>query len=73
MNTNTFPHEQQRVQVVTIFLLAALTESRPSALLGITYRDMNLFVQRDKKTEEVALTLQLRLKRTKSRQKRKRP
>ncbi len=72
-DTNTFPHERQRVQLVTILLIAAFTGSRPSALLGITYRDLDLFVQRDKITGEVALTLQLKLTKTKSRKKRKRP
>ncbi|KAI4209059.1 MAG: hypothetical protein LQ351_007980, partial [Letrouitia transgressa] len=72
-DTNSFPHERQRVQVATLLLLAALTGSRPGALLGINYGDIELFVLRDKKTGEVALTLQLRLKKTKSRQKRKRP
>ncbi len=72
-DTNTFPHERQRVQLATILLVAAFTGSRPGALLGITYRDLDLFVQRDKTTGEVALTLQLKLTRTKSRKKRKRP
>jgi len=72
-DTNTFPHERQRVQLATILLIAAFTGSRPGALLGITYRDLDLFVQRDKTTGEVALTLQLKLTRTKSRKKRKRP
>ena len=72
-DTNTFPHERQRVQLTTILLLAAFTGSRPEALLGITYRDFNLFVQRNQRTGEIALTLQLQLKKTKSRQKRKRP
>ncbi len=72
-DTNSFPHERHRVQVATLLLLAAVTGSRPGALLGITYGDIDLFVLRDKKTGEVALTLQLRLKKTKSRQKRKRP
>jgi len=72
-DTNSFPHERQRVQVATLLLLAAVTGSRPGALLAITYSDIDLFVLRDQKTGEVALTLQLRLKKTKSRQKRKRP
>ena len=72
-DTNTFPQEWQRVQLATILLLAALTGSRPGALLGIAYQDIDLFVQQDKKTGEVVLTLQLQLKRTKSHQKRKRP
>ena len=70
---NTFPHERQRVQLATILLIAAFTRSRPGALLGITYRDLDLFIQRDKIIGEVALTLQLKLTRTKSRKKRKRP
>ena len=66
---NTFPQERQRVQLATTLLLVALTGSRPGSLLGITYRDLDLFVQRDKKTGEVAHTLQIQLRRTKSRQK----
>ena len=72
-DTNSFPHERQRVQVATILLLAAVTGSRPGALLGITYGDIELFMLRDKNTGEIALTLQVRLKKTKLRQKRKRP
>ena len=49
-DTNSFPHERQRVQLATILLLIALTGSSPEALLGITYRDIDLFVFRDKKT-----------------------
>jgi len=71
-DTNIFPHERQRVQLATILLIAAFAGSRPEALLGITYRDLNLFVQRDKTIGEVALTLQLKLTRTKFRKKRKR-
>ena len=48
-DTNSFPHERQRVQVATLLLLAAVTGSRPGALLGITYGDIDLFVLRDKK------------------------
>ena len=69
---NIFPHERQRVQLTTILLIATFTESRPEALLEITYRDLNLFVQRDKIIEEVTLILQLKLTRIKSRKKRKR-
>ena len=71
--TNAFPHERQQVQVALVLLLATVTASRLGALLSITYSDMEFFVLRDKKTDEVALTLQIRLKKTKSRQKRKRP
>ena len=60
-------------RITTILLVAAFTGSRPGAILGITYRDLDLFVQRDKTTGEVALTLQLKFTRTKSRKKRKRP
>lgn len=72
MDTNSFPHERQREQVATLLLLAAVTGSRTGALLGITYGDIESFILRDKKSGEIALTLQLRLKKTKSRQKRKR-
>ena len=73
MDTNHFPHERQRVEVAILLLLAVVTGSRPKALLGIMYEDIDLFVLRDKTTGQVALTLQLRLKKIKSRQKRKRP
>ena len=66
-DTNSFPHERQQVQVAIILLLAAVTGSRPGALLGITYGDIDLFMLRDKKTGEIALTLQVRLKKTKLR------
>lgn len=72
-DTNTFPHERQRVQLATVLLIAVFIGSRPGAFLGITYRDLDLFVQRDKITGEVALILQLKLTRIKSRKKRKRP
>ena len=55
-DTNTFPQERQRIQLATILLVAAFTGSRPGAILGITYRDLDLFVQRDKTTGEVALS-----------------
>lgn len=67
---NFFSHERRRVQIATLLLLTAVTASRLRALLRITYEDIELFVLRDKKTGEIALTLQLRLKKTKSRQKR---
>ena len=72
-DTNSFPNERQRVQVAAILLLAAVTGSRPGALLGLTYGDINLFVLRNKRTGETTLTLELRLTKTKSRQKRRRP
>lgn len=46
-DTNTFPHERHRVQLLTMFLVAAFTGSRPNALLGIKYRDLDRFVQYD--------------------------
>ena len=49
-DTNFFPYERYRLYITTILLLAALTGSRPRALLGITYGDINLFVLRDKET-----------------------
>ena len=72
-DTNTFPNKRQRVQLATILLLAAYTTSRPAALLGVTYGDVKLFVQRDGKTEASALMLQVQLRKMKSAKKRKRP
>ena len=72
-DTNKFPHERQRVQLSTILLFAAYTSSRPGALLGITYGDLELFVQRDSKTRITELMLQVQLTKTKSRKKRARP
>jgi len=72
MNINFFPHERQRMQIITLLLLIAIIDSRSETLLSIIYDDIDLFMLRDKTTSEVALTLQLRLKKIKSRQKRKR-
>lgn len=70
---NIFPNERQRVQLAAILLLAAFTGSRPHALLSLTYRDLNLYVDQDKDTGEHVLKLGVKLTKTKSRQKRKRP
>lgn len=70
---NVFPHERQRVQVAAILLLAAFTGSRPAALLNLEYRDLDLYVDKDRKTGQHILKLGVRLTKTKSRQKRKRP
>ena len=48
-DTNSFTYERQRVQIATFLILAAVTGSRPEALLGITYGDINLFILRDTK------------------------
>jgi integrase len=56
-DTNFFPYERYRLYVATILLLAALTGSRPGALLRIMYSDIDLFVLRDRKTGEIALTV----------------
>ena len=56
-NINFFLYERYRLYVATILLLIALIGSRLGALLGITYDDIDLFVLRDKKTSEIALTL----------------
>ncbi len=71
MNINFFSHERQRVQIVTLLLLIAIIDSRLETLLRIIYDDIDMFILRDKKIDEIALTLQLRLKKIKSRQKRK--
>jgi hypothetical protein len=71
MNINFFSHERQRVQIVTLLLLIAIIDSHLETLLRIIYDDIDMFILRDKKIDEIALTLQLRLKKIKSRQKRK--
>jgi len=64
----------QMPAVATLLLLVVVvTSSRPGALLGITYGDIDLFVLCDKNTGEIALTIRLRFKKTKPRQKRKPP
>ena len=50
-----------------------LTVPRPHACLAITYRDLNLFLLIDSTTREMAIAFHLKLTRTKSLQKRKRP
>lgn len=71
-DTNTFPHERQRIQLATMLLLSSYTISRPRAFLEITYGDIELFVQQ-KKTGEEQVMMRLKLTKTKSRMKRKRP
>lgn len=65
IDINFFSYERQRVQVAILLLLIAIIDSRFEALLGIIYDNIDLFVLRDKKTSEIALTLQLRLKKIK--------
>ena len=72
ININIFSHKRQRIQLITILLIVVFIKSRFEALLEITYRDLNLFVQRDKIIEEITLILQLKFTRIKSRKKRKR-
>lgn len=55
----TFPSERRRVDLAAFLLLAAFMGLRPGAILGITYRDLKLFVLREKTTREVALGLQI--------------
>ena len=54
---NVLPHERQWVQVAALLLLGAFTDSRPDALLNITYIDLILYVERDSKTGEHILLL----------------
>jgi integrase len=70
---NIFPNERQRLQLAAILLLAAFTGSRPHAVLSLTYRDLDLYVDRDGQTGVHLLKLGVKLTKTKSRQKRKRP
>ena len=72
ININFFSYERYRLYVATILLLIALINSRLGALLGIIYDDIDLFVLCDKKIDKIVLALQLRLRKIKSRQKRKR-
>ena len=68
---NVFPNERQRVQVAAIPLLASFTGSRPASLLNLEYRDLDLYVDKDRKTGQHVLKLGMRLTKTKSRQKTK--
>ena len=70
---NVFFNERQRVQLATILLLATFIGSRSHALLFLTYRDLDLYVDRDGKTRAHILKLGVQLIKIKSRQKRKRP
>ena len=70
---NVFPNERQRLQLAALLLLAAFTGSRPEALLSLTYRDLDLYVEKGADASTDALRLGVRLTKTKSRQKRKRP
>jgi hypothetical protein len=70
---NVFPNERQRVQVAATPSLAAFTSSRPTTILNLEYRDLDLYVDKDRKTGRHVQKLGVRLTKTKSRQKRKRP
>jgi integrase len=70
---NIFPNERQRVQVAAILLLAAFTGSRPDALLQITYRDLRLYIEKNRKTKQHKLKLGVKLTKIKSGKKRQRP
>lgn len=70
---NVFPNERQRVQVAAIFLLIAFTGSQPHTLLNLTYRDLELYVDRESKTGKYVLKLGVILIKIKFRQKRRRP
>ena len=72
-DTNVFTSELQRVQLATILLAAAFTGSRPSALLAIEYRDLELFLLRDPISGLPTMVLKITLTKTKSQMKRKRP
>ncbi len=70
---NVFPNERQRLQLAAILLLAAFTGSRPQALLDLTYGDLDLYIEKNAETHADILRLGVKLTKTKSRQKRKRP
>ncbi|KAL6240326.1 hypothetical protein RBB50_012764 [Rhinocladiella similis] len=70
---NVFPNERQRLQLAAILLLLAFTGSRPQALLDLTYRDLDLYIEKNPETGADMLRLGVQLTKTKSGQKRKRP
>lgn len=70
---NVFPNERQRLQLAALLLLAAFTGSRPQALLCLTYRDLDLYIDKNSETNIDVLRLGVKLTKTKSRQKRRRP
>lgn len=72
-DTNVFTAELQRVQLASILLAAAFTGSRPSALLAIEYRDLDLFLLRDPTSGLPTMVLRVTLTKTKGQEKRKRP
>ncbi len=72
-DTNVFAAELQRVQLASILLAAAFTGSRPSALLAIEYRDLDLFLLRDPTSGLPTMVLRVTLTKTKGQAKRKRP
>ena len=43
----TFPHERYRVQLALIMQLAGITGNRPSALLAVRYRDIQVTLLED--------------------------
>jgi hypothetical protein len=47
---NVFPHERQRIQVAAILLLIAFIGSKPAALLNLEYCDLDLYIDKDRKT-----------------------
>jgi hypothetical protein len=69
---NIFPNERQS-PVRGNSAAGCIHRFKPLALLSLTYRDLSLYVDKDKNTGEHVLKLGVQLTKTKSRQKRKRP
>ncbi len=64
-DTNVFAIELQRVQLASILLAIAFTSFRPSTLLAIEYRDLDLFLLRDLISGLPTMVLRVTLTKTK--------
>ena len=47
-DTHVFPHERFRVQIPYLLLCSGATTTRPGALHGVPYRNVELWLVRDK-------------------------
>lgn len=62
----TFEIGWQRIQLLLLCKLAAITGSRPKALLNVRYRDLYLRLIRDSKQDRLRLLIDLTLSSTKT-------
>ncbi|KAK5312400.1 hypothetical protein LTR93_011344 [Exophiala xenobiotica] len=70
---NVFPNERQRLQLAANPVAGGVHRSRPQALLNLTYRDLDLYIEKNAESGVDMLRLGVKLTKTKSRQKRTRP